>query len=96
MHLLKRVTKKGWGFLLSDGMGKKDNVRDRSQHMISNTWLFMPRKSSTKWKGPMFQNQIKMHACHLTSKHCTYIFDSYRKILKEVQQELKKKEESLS
>jgi len=25
--------------------------------------------------GPYISNQVRMHACHLTSKHCTYIFD---------------------
>jgi len=25
--------------------------------------------------GPYISNHVRMHACHRTSKHCTYIFD---------------------
>jgi hypothetical protein len=32
--------------------------------------------------GTYISNQVRMHACHLTSKHCTHIFICYRKILK--------------
>jgi hypothetical protein len=32
--------------------------------------------------GTYISNQVRMHACHLTSKHCTHIFIRYRKILK--------------
>ena len=33
-----------------------------------------------------------MHACHLTSKHCTHIFICYRKILKKKTKKRKKRE----
>jgi len=32
--------------------------------------------------GTYISNQVRMHACHLTSKHCTHIFICYRNILK--------------
>jgi len=46
--------------------------------------------------GTYISNQVRMHACHLTSKHCTHIFICYRKILKKKskrkQNKTKKKE----
>jgi hypothetical protein len=42
--------------------------------------------------GTYISNQVRMHACHLTSKHCTHIFICYRKILKKKAKENKKKE----
>ena len=32
-------------------------------------------------EGTYISKQVRMHACHLTSKHCTHIFIRYRKIL---------------
>jgi hypothetical protein len=29
--------------------------------------------------GTYISNQVRMHACHLTSKHCTHIFIYYKK-----------------
>jgi hypothetical protein len=29
--------------------------------------------------GTYISNQVRMHACHLSSKHCTHIFIRYRK-----------------
>jgi hypothetical protein len=38
--------------------------------------------------GIYISNQVRMHACHLTSKHCTHIFDLLqKKILNKVEQE---------
>jgi len=34
-----------------------------------------------------------MHACHLTSKHCTHIFIRYRKILKKKSNKIERKKE---
>jgi uncharacterized radical SAM superfamily protein len=39
--------------------------------------------------GTYISNQVRMHACHLTSKHCTHIF--YRKIIKKKKQKKQKK-----
>jgi hypothetical protein len=53
-------------------------------------------------EGTHISNQVRMHACHLTSKHCTHIFICYRKILKKKKsskiekKRKKKKKESLS
>jgi hypothetical protein len=41
--------------------------------------------------GTYISNQVRMHACHLTSKHCTHIFICYRKILKKKEREKKKR-----
>ena len=41
--------------------------------------------------GTYISNQVRMHACHLTLKHCTHIFIRYRKILNEVQQDYGKR-----
>jgi hypothetical protein len=41
--------------------------------------------------GTYISNHIRMHACHLTSKHCTYIFICYRKILKKNNNKTKEK-----
>jgi len=42
--------------------------------------------------GTYISNQVRMHACHLTSKHCTHIFICYRKILKKKAKENKRKQ----
>jgi hypothetical protein len=41
--------------------------------------------------GTYISNQVRMHACHLISKHCTHIFICYRKILKKKKKKNKKK-----
>jgi hypothetical protein len=43
--------------------------------------------------GAYISNQVRMHACHLTSKHCTHIFICYRKILKKKQKKGKRERE---
>jgi hypothetical protein len=48
--------------------------RQISTHDFKHMDTVILRRSSTRWKGPMFQKQVRMHAWHLTSKHCTYIF----------------------
>jgi hypothetical protein len=42
--------------------------------------------------GAYISNQVRMHACHLTSKHCTHIFICYKKILKKKTKKRKKRE----
>jgi len=32
--------------------------------------------NSKKMMGPMFQNQVRMHALHLIINHCIYVFGS--------------------
>jgi len=42
--------------------------------------------------GAYISNQVRKHACHLTSKHYTHIFIRYRKILKKKKSSTRLKE----
>jgi hypothetical protein len=45
--------------------------------------------------GTYISNQVRMHACHLTSKYCIYFLFVAGKILNVVQQDWEKKKERI-